>query len=140
MLGSVHSGFGLSEREMTERVIRAIENPRLRILGHPTGRLLLVREGYAIDVRAVIDAAAEHRVAIEINADPHRLDLDWRHIRYAAERGVLIAINPDAHSVAGLDNVAFGVNVARKGCLEPHQVLNTKTTEEVEEFFARSEA
>jgi DNA polymerase (family X) len=137
VVGSVHSGFQMSEREMTDRLLRAIENPHLTMLGHLTGRLLLVRDGYAVDVRAVIDAAAAHGVAIEINADPHRLDLDWRHVRYAAEQGVVIPINPDAHSTAGLDNVAFGVDAARKGWLEPRHVLNTWTTEDVAEYFAK---
>lgn len=136
IVGSVHSGFGMAQREMTDRVIRAVRNPRLTILAHPTGRLLLTRDGYAIDLRAVVDACAEHGVAIEINADPHRLDLDWRQVRYAAERGVLIPINPDAHSTGGLDNVAFGVNMARKGWLEARQVLNTWTLDRVETYFA----
>lgn len=136
VVGSVHSSFHIGERAMTERMVRAVSNPRLTMLGHATGRLLLVREGYEVDVRAVIDAAAEHGTAIEINADPHRLDLDWRHVRYAAERGVLVPINPDAHSTRGLDNVAFGINVARKGWLEPAQVLNTRTLEEVEAYLA----
>jgi DNA polymerase (family X) len=92
-------------------------HPHLTILGHATGRLLLRREGYAVDVDAVLDAAAEHGVAVEINADPNRLDVDWRTARYAAERGVLVAINPDAHSVAALGVVAYGVNVARKAWL-----------------------
>lgn len=136
VVGSVHSSFGLPEKKMTERVIRAIRNPFLTVLGHPTGRLLLGRDAYAIDVEATIDAAAENGVAIEINADPHRLDLDWRYLRYAAERGVVIPINPDAHSVAGLDNVAFGVNAARKGWLEAPTVLNTWTLDEIEKYFA----
>lgn len=136
VVGSVHSSFGLPEAEQTTRIIRAVEHPRLSILGHATGRILLGRAGYAVDVRAVIDAAAEHGVAVEINADPHRLDLDWRHVRYAAERGVLVPVNPDAHSVAGLGNVAFGVNVARKGWLEARHVLNTWPLEEVEVHFA----
>jgi DNA polymerase (family 10) len=137
VVGSVHSAFKLPEREMTDRMVRAVSNPRLTILGHATGRLLLTREGYEVNVRAVIDAAAEHGVAVEINADPHRLDLDWHHVRYAAERGVLVPVNPDAHSVRGLDNVAFGVNVARKGWLTARQVLNTWSLEEVEEHFAQ---
>jgi DNA polymerase (family 10) len=136
VVGSVHSSFTMSREEMTERVLRAIENPYLTMLGHATGRQLLVREGYQIDVDAVIDGAAELGVAIEINADPHRLDLDWRHVRRAAELGVLIPINPDAHSVAGLDNVAYGVNVARKAWLAAPQVLNTWTLEKVEAYFA----
>ncbi len=137
VVGSVHSSFGMPERAMTDRVLRAVANPRLTMLGHATGRLLLTREGYAIDVRAVIDAAAEHGVAVEINADPHRLDLDWRHVRYAAERGVLVPVNPDAHSTRGLDNVAFGVNAARKGWLAAPQVLNTWELQAVEEHFAQ---
>jgi DNA polymerase (family X) len=136
VVGSVHSAFKIGEREMTDRLVRAVSNPHLTILGHPTGRLLLTREGYDVDVRAVIDAAAEHGTAIEINADPARLDLDWHHVRYAAERGVLIPINPDAHSVRALDNVTFGVNMARKGWLTARQVLNTWTLKEVEEHFA----
>lgn len=136
VVGSVHSSFQMGEREMTERIMRAIENPHLTMLGHATGRILLRREGYAVNVREVIDAAAEHGVAIEINADPSRLDLDWRHLRYAAQKGVLIPINPDAHSTAGLDNVAFGVGVARKGWLTAHSVLNTWTLDEVERYFA----
>ncbi|MDQ3521966.1 MAG: DNA polymerase/3'-5' exonuclease PolX [Gemmatimonadota bacterium] len=137
VVGSVHSGFGMSGGAMTERVLRAIRSPHLTILAHPTGRILLTRDAYALDLRAVIDACAEHGVAIEINADPHRLDLDWRHVRYAAERGVLIPINPDAHSPGGLDNVAFGVNMARKGWLEARQVLNTWTLDQVESYFAK---
>lgn len=137
VVGSVHSGFNLSRREMTDRVLRAIENPHLTMLGHPTGRLLLGRSGFAIELDEVIDAAAAHGVLIEINADPHRLDLDWRHVRQAAQKGILIPVNPDAHSTGGLDNVAFGVNMARKGWLQARDVLNTWTLEEVEEFFAQ---
>jgi len=137
VVGSVHSSFGLEERAMTDRMIRAVENPRLTMLGHPTGRVLLTRDAYAVDVRAVIDAAAEHGVAVEINADPSRLDLDWRHVRYAAARGVLVPVNPDAHSTGGLDNVAYGVNVARKGWLPAAQVPNTWELEAVEEYFAQ---
>jgi endonuclease III len=129
VVGSVHSSFGMSSEEMTARVIRAVRHPPLTILGHPTGRLLLTRAGYAIDLEAVIDAAAEAGVAIEINANPHRLDLDWREVRHAAERGVLIAINPDAHSTAGLEHVAYGVNMARKAGLGPERILNCWTDE-----------
>lgn len=136
VVGSVHSSFAMSEAEMTKRVLRAVRHPHLTMLGHPTGRLLLTRAGYPLDVERVIDAAAEHGVIIEINANPHRLDLDWRHLRYAAERGVLIAINPDAHSVDGLDDVIYGVNMARKGGLRAEQVLNTWTLDEVEAYLA----
>ncbi|HEV2148410.1 MAG TPA: DNA polymerase/3'-5' exonuclease PolX [Longimicrobiaceae bacterium] len=137
VVGSVHSQFGMGEQAMTDRFVRAVSNPHLTMLGHPTGRVLLYRDAYAVDVRAVIDAAAEHGVAIEINADPSRLDLDWRHVRYAAGRGVLVPVNPDAHSTGGLDNVAYGVNAARKGWLAAPQVLNTWELEAVEEHFAK---
>jgi DNA polymerase (family X) len=135
VVGSVHSGFRMGREEMTERMIKAVRDPHLTILGHPTGRLLLRREGYAVDVRAVVDAAVEAGVVIEINANPNRLDLDWRDVRYAVERGGLIAINPDAHSVPELDNVAFGVNMARKAGLDPARVLNCWSLEEVEAYL-----
>jgi len=136
VVGSVHSAFNQGERAMTERMVRAVSNPRLTILGHATGRLLLRRDGYEVDVRAVIDAAAEHGVMVEINADPARLDVDWKVARYAAMRGVLVPINPDAHSTASLDHVQWGVRVARKGWLGPRNVLNAYELEEVEEIFA----
>jgi DNA polymerase (family X) len=137
VVGSVHSAFNIGEKAMTERLVRAVSNPYLTILGHATGRLLLRRGSYEVDVRAVIDAAAEHGVAVEINADPARLDVDWRNARYAAERGVLVPINPDAHSTASLDHVQWGVRVARKGWLGPRNVLNAYELEEVEEIFAK---
>jgi DNA polymerase (family X) len=136
VVGSVHSGFRSTREEMTERIVKAVRNPALTILGHATGRLLLRREGYPVDVRAVIEAAAESNVVIEINANPNRLDLDWRDVRYAVEFGVLVAINPDAHSVPELENVAFGVNMARKAGLSPNQILNCWSLEEIEEYFA----
>jgi len=136
VVGSVHSAFGIGEKAMTDRLLRAVSNPRLTILGHATGRLLLRRDGYEVDVRAVIDAAAEHGVCVEINADPARLDVDWKWARYAASRGVLVPIDPDAHSTDSLDYVQWGVRVARKGWLAPRNVLNTFDLEEVEDFFA----
>jgi DNA polymerase (family 10) len=137
VIGSVHSRFGMPEAEMTDRVCRAMDDPRLTVLGHPTGRLLLAREGYAIDMRAVIEKAAEVGAAIELNADPHRLDLDWRLCRDAKARGVTIEIGPDAHSPAGLDNVRFGVGIARKGWLEPADVLNARPADDVLAFARR---
>ena len=98
VVASVHSRFGLNRDEQTARLIRAVRNPRVAILGHPTGRLLLTREGVSADMEAVIDAAAEHGCALEINASPHRMDLDWRLVRHAVERGATLAIDPDAHS------------------------------------------
>lgn len=117
VIASVHSAFKMSEREMTQRVLKAVSNPHVNMLGHPTGRLLLAREPYAIDLDAVIDACREHDVAIEINANPHRLDLDWRWAHRAYERGVLLAINPDAHSLAGYNDTRYGLNMARKAGL-----------------------
>jgi DNA polymerase (family 10) len=136
VVGSVHSNFALDEKEQTRRLIRAVSNPHITMLGHATGRLLLQRTGYAVDVRAVIDAAAEHGTCVEINADPKRLDVDWKNARYAAEKGVLIPINPDAHSVGALGNVMYGVNVARKAWLTAPQVLNTWDLDELEDFLA----
>lgn len=123
---SVHSSFSQSEEEMTARVIRAIEHPATTMLGHPTGRILLRREPYKIDLQKVIDAAIANRVIIEINANPRRLDMDWRLWRRAAERGLMCSINPDAHSTDGLSHFAAGVNIARKGWLEKGQVLNSR--------------
>lgn len=136
VVGSVHSSFAVGEKAMTDRLLRAVSNPRLTILGHATGRILLRRDGYPVDVRAVIDACAEHGVCIEINADPARLDIDWRWARYAASRGVLVPIDPDAHSTESLDHVQWGVRVARKGWLGPRDVLNTFELKEVEDFLA----
>ena len=124
VVASVHSRFGMTEVEATERIVRAVRNPHVHILGHPTGRLLLSREGYPLDHHAVIDAAAEANTAIELNANPRRLDVDWRHIGYAREKGVKIAINTDAHSVEGLEQMEHGLGVGRKGGLTATDVLN----------------
>jgi len=137
VIGSIHSSFTMDEEQMTQRIVRAVSHPAFTILGHPVGRLLLTRAGYGLDVDAVLRAAADYEVVIEINANPHRLDLDWRHVRTAAKMGVLIAINPDAHSVKALDHVGFGVNMARKAGLSARQVLNTWPLEEVADHFAK---
>lgn len=126
VVASVHVGLDMDEQTATERVLAAVRNPYTTILGHPTGRLLLAREGYPLAMEAIIEACAEHDVAIELNANPHRLDVDWRWIRAATEAGVQIAINPDAHSLAGLEDVRWGVEVARKGWLTADQCLNAK--------------
>ena len=128
---SVHNAFTQDEATMTARIIRAIEHPLTSMLGHLTGRLLLRREGYQVDVTKVIDAAIANNVVIELNANPWRLDLDWRYWRKAAERGLLTSINPDAHETAGLEDVRAGVNVARKGWLTREHVLNTRPLAEV---------
>jgi DNA polymerase (family 10) len=129
VVASVHVGFNMTEVEATERVVRAVRNPYTRILGHPTGRLLLRREGYPLDHEAVLDACAEHGVAVELNANPYRLDLDWRWIRAATRRGILISINPDAHAIDQLAYTRWGVAVARKGGLTSEQCLNTMSLE-----------
>jgi DNA polymerase (family 10) len=123
---SVHSSFGQSEEVMTARVIRAIEHPATTMLGHPTGRILLRREPYQINLQKVIDAAIANRVIIEVNANPRRLDMDWRLWRRAAERGLMCSINPDAHRTEQLSYFEAGVNVARKGWLTKEQVLNCR--------------
>ena len=130
VVASVHSRFGMTEAEATDRIVRAVQNPHVHILGHPTGRLLLSREGYPLDHRAVIDAAAEANTAIELNANPRRLDMDWRHIGYAREKGVKISINTDAHSIEGLEQMEHGLGVGRKGGLTPGDVLNTMTVDD----------
>ncbi len=124
VVASVHGSFGMPESEMTSRVLRALESPYLDVLGHPTGRLLLAREPYAMALGRVLEAAAEAGVAVEINANPHRLDLDWREIRGLRERGGWIGIHPDAHRVSGLDDVRYGVDMARKGWATKERVLN----------------
>ncbi|HEY0967566.1 MAG TPA: DNA polymerase/3'-5' exonuclease PolX [Opitutaceae bacterium] len=134
---SVHSAFTQSEADMTARIIRAIEHPRTTMLGHATGRLLLRREGYRVDLEKIIDAAIANDVIIELNASPWRLDLDWRHWRKAAARGLLCAINPDAHETEGLGHVAAGINAALKGWLTKEHVFTTRTLSEVKKHFAK---
>jgi DNA polymerase (family 10) len=131
VVASVHSRFGLSREEMTARIVAAVSNPRVTILGHPTGRLLLTRAGYDVDLEAVIEAAAASGTWIEINANPHRLDLDADHARRAREAGVPIAINPDAHDVAGLLDLDYGVGVARRAGLVAADVVNAADPDEV---------
>jgi DNA polymerase (family 10) len=137
IIASVHSRFSLTEAEMTGRFLRAIESPYLSILGHPTGRLLLSREAYAVDLDKIFEAAGKAGIGIEINADPHRLDLDWRVLRRAREAGVMISIGADAHNLAGLANVDYGVGIARKGGLGPTDILNCRSAED---FLAFAQA
>jgi DNA polymerase (family 10) len=124
IVASVHSRFGLDPEKQTERILRAVANPHTTVLGHMTGRKLLERESYDIDVERVLAACAEHDVAVEINANPHRLDLDWRWHGRALELGCRLSINPDAHSVAELDLTRWGVLMARKGGVPRDRVLN----------------
>ena len=129
VIGSIHSRFNLSEKEMTQRLLTAMDDPNLAIIGHPTGRLLLSREPYPIDMQAILAKAAKTGVAIEINADPHRLDLDWRLVKQARDLGVPISIGSDAHNTAGIANVDIGVGIARKGWLRKGDVLNSRTVD-----------
>jgi DNA polymerase (family 10) len=138
VVASIHSNFGLSREAMTRRLVRAASNPRVTMLGHPTGRLLLARDGYDVDLDAVIDAAAAAGTMIEINANPHRLDLDGEHCRRAQQKGITIVINPDAHSTAGLDDLEYGVTVARRGWLTKSDVLNTVPLQKMIRDVAKS--
>jgi DNA polymerase (family 10) len=133
VVASVHSKFKMTEAEMTKRITKALKNKYVTMLGHPTGRLLLSREAYPVDMITVIDAAAEYGKMIEINSHPLRLDLDWRLCKYAKEKGVLIALNPDAHNTDGLKDVLYGVGIARKGWLEKKNVINAWTLTQVAE-------
>jgi len=137
VVGSIHSRFSMDGDAMTKRVLAAFDDPHLTILAHPTGRLLLTREPYPINIEAVLKKAARVGVAVELNADPHRLDLDWRYCRQAKELGVTIEIGPDAHSTAGLDNVHFGIGMARKAWLEAGEILNTRSADDVLAFARR---
>lgn len=137
VIASIHGKFNMTEEEATKRLIKALKNKYVTMLGHPTGRVLLSRDGYPVNMAQVIQAAADYGKAIEINAHPYRLDLDWRLVRLAREKSVLIAINPDAHNVDGLNDVRYGIGVARKGWLEKKDVLNTWSPAELEGFFRK---
>ena len=130
VVASVHQGFRMTREEATERIIKAVENPFTTILGHASGRLLLRREGYPIDHERIIDACAANDVVIEINSNPRRLDMDWRWIHHALDRGVMVSINPDAHSIHELYYHQWGVAVARKGWVTADRCLNAKPLEE----------
>jgi DNA polymerase (family 10) len=138
VVASIHSSFKNDEKEMTRRIIKALRNKYVTILGHPTGRLLLNREGYPVNMVDVINCAADYGKVIELNAHPMRFDLDWRLLKYAKEKGVLIAINPDAHNVDGLRDVFYGVGIARKGWLEKADVLNTRPVKGLLEMLDRT--
>lgn len=137
VVASVHSSFGMPRDEMTARIVRAAANPRVTMLGHPTGRLLLARDAYAVDVDAVIEAAAKAGTMIEINASPHRLDLDDIHCRRAKAQGVTIVVNPDAHSTGGLADLDYGVGVARRAGLGVADLFNSAPLAKVAEALER---
>ena len=132
VIASIHSNLRMDKEKATERLIKAIENSFTHILGHPTGRLLLGRKGYELDHYKVIDACAANNVAIELNSNPLRMDLDWTFIPYALDKGVKIAISPDAHSVSQYQFVKFGINTARKGGLNVSNCLNSMTVQELQ--------
>ncbi len=135
IIAAIHSHFNLSEEQMTDRIIRAIENKFTTMIAHPTGRLLLARDPYKVDIIRIINAAVENDVDIELNSSPFRLDLDWRMCKYAKEKGVKIFINTDAHSIKSLSDYKFGINIARKGWLEKKDVPNTLSASEIEKYL-----
>ncbi len=135
VVASIHSNLNMSLDKAMERLIKAIENPYTQILGHPTGRLLLSRKGYPIDHEKIIDACAANRVCIELNSNPYRLDIDWRYIDYAQNKGVMIALNPDAHRKEGYHDMDYGVMIGRKGGLEKANTLNAMSLAEIETWF-----
>ena len=135
VIASVHSNLKMTEEKAMARLLAAIENPYTTILGHMTGRLLLSRPGYPLDYKKIIDACATNSVVIELNANPRRLDMDWRHIQYALQKGVLISINPDAHNIKGIDDIRYGVISAQKGMLTKEKNLSSFSIHEFEKFI-----
>lgn len=141
VIASVHSQFTMDREQMTERILRAMDDPTVTFLGHLTGRKLLSRDGYTVEYDRIFDRAAERGVMIEINGNPNRLDVDWRHLRNAVDRGVMFSIHPDAHSIGEYNAVITGSWVARKAGLGPKHIFNTKSLEEVDEYLtARKKA
>ena len=140
IVSSVHSVLNMDLKRATDRLITAIHNPYTTILGHPTGRLLLRREGYPIDHKSIIDACAEKQVVIEINANPWRLDLDWRWVHYAMDQGVMLSINPDAHEMEGYADMQYGVWIGRKGGLTKELTLNALSGAEIANYFEKRKA
>ena len=132
---SIHQLLKMDEERATTRLIKAIENPYTTILGHMTGRQLLIRPGYPVDFKKVIDACAANNVIVEINANPYRLDMDWSHIPYAMSKGVMISINPDAHSIFEIDNIRWGVSAARKGGLTRDMTWNAMPLRNIEKWL-----
>jgi len=137
VIASVHSRFNMSEEEMTRRIIRAVENPYTTMLGHPTGRLLLARDPYPVNMDQVLEAAARCGVLIELNANPHRLDLDWRLMEKTKQLGIKVVINPDAHHLDGLEDLSYGVGIARKGWLTPEEVFNTLDVDQIKKYLVQ---
>ena len=140
VVASVHTNLHMSGDDAMNRIIKGMQNRYVDILGHPTGRLLSGRDGLPLDMYKIIDAAAEYKVVIELNASPHRFDIDWRYCKYAKEKGVLISINPDAHSIDGINDMEYGIGIAQKGWLERKNIFNALSLAEVETFFKRKRA
>ncbi len=138
VIASVHSQFTLALEAMTERICRALAHPAVTMLGHPTGRLLLAREAYKVNMQQVIETASEYGKIIEINANPYRLDLDWRDGRYAKKLGVRTAINPDAHAIEGLADYRYGIGIARKSWFETSDILNASDVKSISAFFKKN--
>ncbi|MCC7460036.1 MAG: DNA polymerase/3'-5' exonuclease PolX, partial [Proteobacteria bacterium] len=132
VIASIHGQFNFPEEVMTERCVRALQNPYTTMLGHPTGRLLLGREGFKLNLNKVIDTAADHGKVLELNSHPHRLDLDWRVLPQVKSKKVMVSVNPDAHSVRGIEDIQYGILIARKGGLEKQNVLNTLSATQIE--------
>jgi DNA polymerase (family 10) len=138
VVASVHAGLVMDLDKAMSRVLKAIENPYTSILGHPTGRLLLARPGFPLQMSKILDACKANGVSIELNASPYRLDLDWRHIYEAMDKGVFVSVNPDAHAIAGIQDMEWGVKVGRKGGLLKELTLNALTLAEIKQFFSKN--
>jgi len=140
VIASVHSRFNQDEEKMTERIINAVRHPLTTMLGHPTGRLLLARDGYSVNMSSVIEACSDAGVIMELNANPHRLDIDWRHIGDALKAGVKISVNADAHRIPGLNHIKYGVMIARKGGCAKEDIFNTLDVSAISEYFKKQNA
>jgi DNA polymerase (family 10) len=140
IVASIHSNLNMNQEKATQRLLKAIENPYTTMLGHPTGRLLLKRKAYPIDHKKIIDACAKHKVIIEINANPWRLDLEWQWVNYAISQGVILSINPDAHEIDGFEDMKYGVYIGRKGGLTKELTFNAWGLERVEKYLANRKA
>jgi DNA polymerase (family 10) len=138
VVASVHAGLVMDLDKAMSRVIKAIENPYTSILGHPTGRLLLARPGFPLQMSKILDACKANGVSIELNASPYRLDLDWRHIYEAMDKGLFVSVNPDAHAITGISDMEWGVKVGRKGGLLKELTLNALSLAEIKKFFSKS--
>jgi DNA polymerase (family 10) len=138
VVASVHAGLVMDLDKAMSRVIKAIENPYTSILGHPTGRLLLTRPGFPLQMLKILDACKANGVSIELNASPYRLDLDWRYIYEAMDKGLFVSVNPDAHAIAGITDMEWGVKVGRKGGLLKELTLNALSLVDIKKFFSKS--